>query len=245
MENSGGFLVRLDKLLANMGLGSRREVKELIKKKRVTVDENIARNGRIHVDPEQAIIKVDEALVTYQKYIYIMLNKAKGYISATRDAKEKTVIDLLPKKFRHFEPFPVGRLDKDTVGLLLLTNDGDLAHQLTSPNKEIEKTYYAKVKGKVVADDVQKFSSGVTLDDGYLTKRADLTVLKSDHLSEVEVTITEGKYHQVKRMFRAIGKEVVFLKRIRMGELILDESLPLGAYRELTEKELAYCESLK
>lgn len=237
--------MRLDRLLANMGFGSRKDVRNLLRKKHVTVNSDVERNGSIHVDPYKDIIKVNNKQVYYQKYIYIMLNKAPGYISATRNAREKTVIDLLSEDMRHFQPFPVGRLDKDTEGLLLLTNDGDLAHQITSPNKNIEKIYFAKIQGKVNEEDTQKIINGVTLDDGYVTKEAKLKVLLSDDISEVEITITEGKFHQVKRMFAAIGKKVIYLKRIQMGEIILDESLQLGEYRMLNDDELSYCKSLK
>src|SRR5690625_2965856 len=155
--------------------------------------------------------------------------------------REKTVIDLLPANIQHFKPFPVGRLDKDTEGLLLLTNDGELAHQLTSPKRGIPKTYYAKISGIVTREDIEKVRKGITLADGYFTRPADLTILGSDDQkiqSEIEITITEGKYHQVKRMFAALGKKVIYLKRIRMGELALEESLPLGSFRELTTEEL-------
>ena len=237
--------MRLDKLLANMGFGSRKDVKSMLKKKQVTVNEVIKRDGSMHVDPSSDVVVVNGEVVHYQKYIYVMLNKAPGYISATEDMREKTVIDLLPANIRHFKPFPVGRLDKDTEGLLLLTNDGELAHQLTSPKKDIEKTYYAKISETVTEVDVEKFQHGVTLDDGYHTKPAKLNIIQSGKLSEIEVTITEGKFHQVKRMFEAVGKKVVYLKRIKMGELSLDESLAIGSFRELNDAELNYCLSLK
>lgn len=237
--------MRLDKLLANMGFGSRKDVKSILKKQQVMVNEVIKRDGSIHVNPSSDEIIVNGKSVHYQKYIYVMLNKAPGYISATEDMRERTVIDLLPTNIQHFKPFPVGRLDKDTEGLLLLTNDGELAHQLTSPKKDIEKTYYAKISGIVTDKDVKKFEHGVTLDDGYVTKPAKLNVLHSGTLSEVEVTITEGKFHQVKRMFEAVDKKVVFLKRIKMGELPLDPSLAIGSFRELNDAELNYCLSLK
>ncbi|HLR40175.1 MAG TPA: pseudouridine synthase [Virgibacillus sp.] len=237
--------MRLDKLLANMGFGSRKDVKSMLKKKQVTVNEVIKRDGSMHVDPSSDVVVVNGEIVHYQKYIYLMLNKAPGYISATEDMREKTVIDLLPANIRHFKPFPVGRLDKDTEGLLLLTNDGELAHQLTSPKKDIEKTYYAKISGTVTDVDVEKFQHGVTLDDGYHTKPAKLNIIQSGKLSEIEVTITEGKFHQVKRMFEAVDKKVVYLKRTKMGELSLDESLAIGSFRELNDAELNYCLSLK
>lgn len=236
--------MRLDKLLANMGFGTRKEVKEMIKKNRVTVNDKIIKNGKHHVDPYQDYIMVNNTVVEYQKYVYVMLHKPKGYLSATEDFKDKTVIDLLEPKIQHFNPFPVGRLDKDTEGLLLLTNHGQLAHQLLSPKKEIEKTYYAEIKGRVTEQDVEAFENGLILDDGYKTKSANLTILKRGDVSEIEVTITEGKFHQVKRMFEAVGKKVVYLKRVRMGEILLDDTLALGEYRELNVEELNYCLSL-
>ncbi|MBM7597647.1 16S rRNA pseudouridine516 synthase [Virgibacillus halotolerans] len=237
--------MRLDKLLANMGFGSRKDVKALLKKKHVTVNQVVIKDGSKHVDPDKDMIQVQEEVVQYQQYIYIMLNKPPGYISATEDNREETVIDLLGKDLAHFKPFPVGRLDKDTEGLLLLTNDGELAHQLVSPKKNVEKTYYARIDGMVTEADIDKFHQGVTLEDGYQAKTAWLNILQSDVVSEIEVTITEGKYHQVKRMFEAVDKQVIYLRRIRMGELYLDETLKLGSYRELREDELAYCLSLK
>lgn len=237
--------MRLDKLLANMGYGSRKDVKALLKKKQITLNHIVIRDGSKHISPDQDIIKVQEEIVQYQKYIYIMLNKPPGYISATEDIREKTVIDLLRKDLRHFNPFPVGRLDKDTEGLLLLTNDGELAHQLVSPKKGVKKTYYARINGLVTESDVESFRKGVTLEDGYQAKPARLNILHSDAVSEIEVTITEGKYHQVKRMFESIDMQVIYLRRIRMGNLYLDEILQLGSYRELTADELSYCLSLK
>jgi|SRR5690625_3025844 len=236
--------MRLDKVLANMGVGTRKEVKEIIKKNRVTVNDQIVKNGKQHVDPYQDHITVNNFVINYRKYIYVMLHKPKGYLSATEDFKDKTVIDLLGPKLQHFEPFPVGRLDKDTEGLLLLTNHGQLAHQLLSPKKEIKKTYFAEIKGRVTEQDIEAFKKGVILDDGYKTKPAELMILKRGAFSEVEVTITEGKFHQVKRMFEAVGKKVVYLKREKMGEIHLDPILALGEYRELTEEEVNYCLSL-
>lgn len=234
--------MRLDKLLSHMGYGSRKEVKELLKKSHVMVNQKKVRNGNVHVDPETDEVLVQGELVQYREFIYLMLHKPPGYISATVDEREKTVIDLLADEWKIFSPFPVGRLDKDTEGLLLMTNDGKLAHQLLSPKKEIDKTYYAKVKGEMTTADIDAFQAGVLLDDGYKTKPATLEILTSQNgLTEVQIVITEGKFHQVKRMVRAVGKEVVYLKRLQMGELVLDPELPMGAYRELTEDELSYC----
>lgn len=227
-----------------MGYGSRKDVKGLIKSKKVLVNDVIVKDSGLKVDPLKDIVHVNGDIVSYQKYIYIMLHKPKGVVSATTDRIDKTVIDLLTEKERIFHPFPVGRLDKDTEGLLLLTNDGDLAHQLTSPKKDVNKLYFAKIDGKVSEEDVNRFNEGVILEDGYKTKPAQLIILKAGDISEVEITITEGKYHQIKRMFQAVGKEVMYLKRLQMGELQLDESLRLGEFRELFEDEIEYCKSL-
>lgn len=237
--------MRLDKLLSNMGVGSRKEVKALLKKKQVTVNGIVSKDSGEKIDPNKDEIAVNGEIIRYQQYIYLMMNKAPGYISATTDKREKTVIDLLGEDVQHFKPFPVGRLDKDTEGLLLLTNDGELAHELVSPKKDIGKTYFARINGKVTVDDIAVFREGVVLEDGYEAKPGELTILQSDAISEIELTITEGKFHQVKRMFEAVGKRVIYLKRLRMGELQLDPDLKLGAYRPLTESELAYCKSLK
>ena len=237
--------MRLDKLLSNMGVGSRKEVKALLKKKQVTVNGIVSKDSGEKIDPNKDEIAVNGEIIRYQQYIYLMMNKAPGYISATTDKREKTVIDLLGEDVQHFKPFPVGRLDKDTEGLLLLTNDGELAHELVSPKKDIGKTYFAQINGKVTVDDIAVFREGVVLEDGYEAKPGELTILQSDAISEIELTITEGKFHQVKRMFEAVGKRVIYLKRLRMGELQLDPDLKLGAYRPLTESELAYCKSLK
>ena len=173
-------------------------------------------------------VSVYGEVVEYKEFIYLMINKPAGVVSATEDTRDKTVIDLLDDDVRHFEPYPVGRLDKDTVGLLLLTNDGALTHRLLSPNKDVPKVYFAKVEGIVNETDVEAFNNGVTLDDGYHTKPGILQILKSGTISEIELTITEGKFHQVKRMFEAVGKKVVYLKRLSMGAFKLDNALAEG-----------------
>lgn len=237
--------MRLDKLLANTGYGSRKEVKALLKKRQVTVNQEPVKDGSIHVAPETDAVEVNGQSVRYQQFIYLMMNKPPGVISATEDRRERTAVDLLQKAEQRFQPFPVGRLDKDTEGLLLLTNDGKLAHQLTSPKKEVGKTYYAEIQGTVTEEDRAAFEVGVKLDDGYQTMPAELDIIESGEVSPVEITIYEGKFHQVKRMMEAVGKKVRHLKRLRMGDLHLDESLKSGGYRELTKEELAYCLSLK
>ncbi|PIC05454.1 rRNA pseudouridine synthase [Anoxybacillus flavithermus] len=232
-------MLRIDKLLANMGYGTRKEVKKLLKSGVVKVDGTIVKDAKIHVDPKTQVVTVWEEEVEYKPFIYLMMNKPKGVISATEDAVEETVVDLLEEEDRIFDPFPVGRLDKDTEGLLLLTNDGQLAHQLLSPKKHVPKTYEAIIDGEVTEGDVAAFQRGVVLDDGYETKPADLVIIRSGLRSDVRITITEGKFHQIKRMFQAVGKRVIYLKRIQMGPIPLDETLEPGEYRELTDEEIA------
>jgi len=230
--------MRLDKLLSNMGFGTRKEVKQLMKKGAVRVNTVAVKDAALHVDPLKDEVTVLGQKVVYKEFMYLMMNKPQGVLSATEDKRDQTVIDLLDEEYNIFEMFPVGRLDKDTEGFLMLTNDGKLAHNLLSPKKGVPKTYYAHIEGIVTEEDTKKFSEGVILDDGYETKPGQLSILKSADISEIELTITEGKYHQVKRMFEAVGKQVVYLKRLSMGPLSLDESLALGSYRELTEEEL-------
>lgn len=231
--------MRIDKLLANMGYGSRKEVKKLLKQGAVVVNDSVVINPGTQVDPKNDRILLYGEEVFYREFVYFMMNKPKGVLSATEDATQLTVIDLLHEEDRHFRPFPVGRLDKDTTGLLLLTNDGQLAHNLLSPKKEVKKSYFAVVDGTVDQKDVQSFFDGITLSDGYVTKPARLTIIKSGFVrSEVLVEITEGKYHQIKRMFAAQGKKVIHLQRIAMGPLHLDENLREGEYRELSDEEL-------
>lgn len=231
---------RLDKVLSNLGYGSRKEIKQAIRKGLIEVNGELVKDNGMQVDPESDRIIVNGEEIFYRKFIYLMMNKPDGVVSATVDNRDETVIDLLEVEHQVFNPFPVGRLDKDTVGLLFLTNDGELNHRLISPKWKVDKVYYAKIDKKVTEDDVNKFKKGITLDDGYLCKEAKLEILNAtDEGSEVEVTIQEGKFHQVKRMFEAVGKEVVYLKRIEFGTLKLDEDLEEGEYRELTDEELA------
>ena len=221
-----------------MGYGSRKEIKIIVKSKAVEVNGKVAKDVSMHVDSEKDDILISGEKVIYTEFIYLMMNKPPGVISATEDKKDQTVIDLLEPIDQHFQPFPVGRLDKDTEGLLLITNDGHLTHQLLSPKKHVPKLYFAEIDGMVTEEDILRFKEGVILEDGYLTKPGDLTILRSGETSEIELVITEGKFHQVKRMFEAVGKRVTYLKRLKMGSLELDSSLELGQYRPLTEKEL-------
>jgi 16S rRNA pseudouridine516 synthase len=229
--------MRIDKLLANLGYGSRKEVKKLLKDGAVTINNVIVKDAKEHVDPDKDIVTLNGETIEYKEFIYLMMNKPAGVLSATEDYAGETVIDLLEIEDQVYEPFPVGRLDKDTEGLLLITNDGQLAHRLLSPKKHVPKTYFAVIDGEVTDRDVAAFQYGVTLDDGYETKPGELKILKSGIRSDIELTITEGKFHQVKRMFEAVGKRVVYLQRISMGPLVLDETLELGEYRELTDEE--------
>ncbi|MBC1569852.1 rRNA pseudouridine synthase [Listeria sp. FSL L7-1425] len=228
--------MRLDKLLSHTGFGSRKEVKPLLKSGAVVVNGTIQKDSKTQVNPDKDQITVHGTPVVYQEFVYFMLHKPQNVVSATEDNVSETVIDLLAQEDTLTDPFPVGRLDKDTEGLLIITNDGTLAHNLLSPKKHIDKTYYAKIDGEVTAEDVEAFVTGIELDDGYTCKPARLEIITPN---EIKVTIQEGKFHQVKRMFAARGKTVSYLKRISMGNLQLDESLALGEYRPLTEAELA------
>ena len=230
--------MRIDKLLANIGYGSRKEVKGLLKSGVVKVNEVVTKDAKLQVNPDLDAVTVHGELVEYKGFIYLMMNKPPGVLSATEDNYQETVIDLLELEDSVYEPFPVGRLDKDTEGLLLITNDGKLAHQLLSPKKHVPKTYFAVIEGEVTEHDIEAFRAGVTLEDGYLTKPGELVIKKYGPTSDIELTITEGKFHQVKRMFEAVDKRVIYLKRLSMGSLQLDEDLDLGEYRELTDEEL-------
>ena len=227
-------MIRLDKLLAHSGYGSRKEVKELIRKGFVSVNEVVIKNDDYKVDETNDEVIVDGVIIDYLKYIYIMMNKPDGVISATYDSKEQIVLDLIidvPTRGL----FPVGRLDKDSEGLLLITNDGKLAHDLLSPKKHVKKVYYIEYEGTLDSDVELKFKNGITLDDGYKCLSAEIELLENNR---AYVKISEGKFHQVKRMINAVNGEVTYLKRIKFGSLELDESLQKGEYRFLSEEEL-------
>jgi len=229
--------MRLDKLIANSGFGTRNEVKKFIKKGLVTVNGQPAKSGTAHVDPDKDEVVVNGVEIDYREFVYLMMNKPQDYISATEDRTHATVLDLIDPYYHHFDLFPMGRLDKDTEGLLILTNDGKLAHQVLSPKKHVEKTYYVEVEGRVTEDDVKLFEKGLDLGD-FTSMPAQLAIIAAGEVSTAIVVIKEGKYHQVKRMFEAVGKEVCYLKRIQMGGLELDEELELGEYKELTQEDL-------
>lgn len=235
--------LRLDKYLADMGIGTRSEIKDWIRKGRVRINQEICKKPETKVDTSRDEVYFDQTRVGYKPYLYLMLHKPVGVVSATTDQVNRTVLELI-KDTQGKELFPVGRLDKDTEGLLLLTNDGDLAHRLLSPRKHVDKVYYARIEGKVTAEDQEAFLKGVPIEEDYITLPARLHILHSGDISEIELTIQEGKFHQVKRMFEAVGKKVLYLKRLSMGGLLLDPTLAPGEYRELTEEELRYLKEL-
>jgi len=231
-------VMRIDKMLSNCGVGGRKDVKSLVKFGRVTVDGKVVIKSDIKIDTDKNQICVDGETIVYKKYIYLIMNKPSGVISATSDKSEKTVIDILPEKYKKFDVFPVGRLDKNTVGLLILTNDGKFAHNTLSPKKHIWKRYFSIVSGIVSEEDIEAFFKGVALDNGEVCKSAKLEILAvRENETDVLVDIAEGKFHQIKKMFAAVGKKVLYLKRVRFGGLTLDESIAEGETRELSEKE--------
>lgn len=231
--------MRLDKFLGNHGFGTRKEVKLLVKRGAVKVNDVVVKKSDIKIVPENDTVTVYDEVVMYEPFVYIMLNKPAGYISSTKDYKDETVLELI-EGFEHYDLHPVGRLDKDTEGLLILTNDGQFSHDVLSPRKHVNKTYFARVDGYVTDDTVELFKAGITLDDGHKAMPAELQIISAGEISEIELVIQEGKFHQVKRMFKAVDMTVIYLKRIKMGGLLLDESLTPGAYRKLTLEEINF-----
>ncbi len=232
--------MRLDKFLVDCGVGSRTEVKKILKNKQVTVNGQVETSPKCQIDEKADQVAVFGQLLNHETFVYYLLNKPKGVISATEDDRHRTVLDLLDDIARNKEVFPVGRLDSDTHGLLLLTNNGQLAHAMLSPKKHVDKCYRARIEGIMNQSDVERFAAGIELKD-FTCQPAELTILSVDEASQtslVEITIREGKFHQVKRMVAACGKEVVDLQRLSMGPLLLDPDLALGDYRRLTEEEL-------
>lgn len=228
-------LVRLDKYLSDMGIASRRELKAMIKDGRLSVDMQTVTVPEYKLDPDTADVRLDGEPLRYSKYRYYMMYKPEGVVTATEDNRQGTVLDLVSPEMRRMGLFPVGRLDKDTSGLLLLTNDGDFAHRVISPKSEVEKLYYAKVEGIPDMSDVEAFKSGIVLADGTQCLPAKLELTGTD---KCYVTVMEGKYHQVKRMLASRGKPVLKLKRLSIGKLELKESLAPGEFMELDEKDL-------
>lgn len=236
---------RLDNILVNSGYGSRREVQKIIKQKRVKVNEEIINKPATHVDILKDEICVDGERVEYKEFVYLMLNKPEGFVSATYDKFERTVLELIDDEDKILDPYPIGRLDKDTVGLLLISNDGTMCHRVLSPKRHVDKKYFARVKGCLNSSHIEIFNKGVEIDGGYVCKPCDLKILNSSvEVSECEIILTEGKFHQIKRMFEAIGSEVLYLKRTKFSEIELDENLREGEYRHLTEEEINILKSV-
>lgn len=230
--------MRLDKFLVEVGIGSRTQVKQLLKKKQITVNGELATSPKIQIDEQQDSVVYQGQVLVYEQYVYYLLHKPKGVISATEDPHHQTVLDLLDDTARQKAVFPVGRLDKDTTGLLLLTNNGPLAHALLSPKKHVDKVYEARVAGVMTKEDVTRFAAGIVLAD-HTCQPAVLDILETDEASSrVRITLNEGKFHQVKRMVAACGKQVTDLKRLSMGPLTLPETLSPGQYRRMTATEL-------
>ncbi|MBP2028789.1 16S rRNA pseudouridine516 synthase [Acetoanaerobium pronyense] len=234
--------IRIDKYLSNMGIGSRKDIKKHIKMGRVKINEKIVKESNDSVNKND-IVRFDNEVIEYEEFTYIMMNKPQGVISATEDKYQNTVLDILEDRYKNRGLFPAGRLDKDTEGLLILTNNGTLAHNMLSPKKHVTKKYLVKVVGRLGESDVKAFENKIVLEDDYECMPAKLDILESDEESLAIVEIKEGKFHQVKRMFLATDKTVVYLKRISMGPISLDESLKLGEYRKLTAEELNLLEN--
>ena len=228
------MILRLDKMLAHLGYGSRKDVKRIIRKGEVLVNGEVCKDDDFKVDSDIDEVVVFDESVSYSEFVYIMLNKPSGVVSATFDNFKQTVIDLV-SEYEKQKIFPVGRLDIDTEGLLLITNDGMLCHNLLAPKSHVDKKYYVEFSGQFKQEYYDAFEKGITLDDGYVTLPGQIKLIDSN---KAEVIIHEGKFHQVKRMFLALNMEVTYLKRISFGSLVLDESLKLGEYRLLTEKEI-------
>ena len=227
--------MRLDKFFTQTGTLSRSGATKAIKTGQVKVNNIIQKKADFKIDENKDTISLNDQVIKYQKYVYIMLNKPDGVVSATEDKKQKTALDLLPEKYQKLNLFPCGRLDKDTLGLMLLTNDGQTAHNLLSPKKHIKKTYFYRCIEPLSLKNKHKIELGITLKDGYTTKPCCIKLIDE---TSGEITLTEGKYHEIKRLFGAVGNKIIFLERISFGTLILDKSLARGTYRELNEEEL-------
>lgn len=233
-------LIRLDKFLSNSGYGTRSEIKALINKGKVSIDKIIIKDPAFKVDENISGIEINGKAVTYNKYVYIMLNKPANVVSAVTDKEHKTVIDLV-EEYKQRDIFPVGRLDKDTTGLLILTNNGDFSHNTLSPKKHIDKTYYFECEGILDPTAVDKIKNGIIIDKNYKCKPALLNILKyKDNVTYGEIVISEGKFHQVKKMIACVGGKITRLKRIKFGEITLDEKLKEGEYRPLNNKEMEF-----
>ena len=230
-------MLRLDKFLSDATAYSRKDVRTLVKRKAVLVNGLAAKASDMKIDETRDTVCVNGETVVYREFIYLMLNKPQGYLSATEDERDPVVVDLIPEELKHFAPFPVGRLDKDTEGLLLLTNDGQFDHELMSPRKNLNKRYYAELDAPATREDIELFASGMEFKE--FTAKPALLEIDPDDPRKVHVEISEGKFHQVKRMCERAGKNVLFLKRVAIGKLQLDPALACGQVRELTPEELA------
>lgn len=235
--------IRLDKFLADAGVGTRSQVKDIVKKGRVSVNSVVVKKSDIKIDSEKDLVELDGKSLIYEEYEYFMLHKPAGVVSATKDKTDKTVVELITENKRR-DLFPVGRLDKDTEGLLIITNDGVLANNLLAPGKHVNKTYFARINGAVNEETIELFAKGIDIGDETPTLPAKLKLLNrtykdNNDVSEIEITIVEGRYHQIKRMFKAVGMEVIYLKRMSMGPIALDSKLPCGSYRRLTDEEIS------
>lgn len=233
--------IRLDKYLADAQLGTRSAVRQLLKKGLITVNGEIIKKPEFKIDPACDRVCFDTQEISPEHEVYYMLNKPSGVVSATRDNHDRTVLDLFEQQDRRPDLSPVGRLDKDTVGLLLITNDGALSHRLLSPRRHVDKTYFVRVNGVITEQMTEAFAAGLDIGDEKPTLPARLERLSEN---EAAVTIHEGRFHQIKRMFHAAGCEVIYLKRLSMGSLLLDESLPEGSYRKLTPEEIRQLKEL-
>ncbi len=236
---------RIDKILASQGTLSRRDVKDIIKKGRVTLNGTVLKDSGAKVDLNVDVVAVDGEIVTLKKHIYIMMNKPQGVVSASDSETDKTVVDLVPPELYRKGLFPAGRLDKDTTGFVLITDDGDFAHKILSPKNHIFKTYLARLDHTLSSDDIKLLESGITLGDGTTLKEAKLEIIEQGDNPLIKIMICEGKYHQVKRMFAAAGNKVISLHREKMGNLTLDSSLKAGECREITAEELEKIQNSK
>lgn len=232
-------LERLDKLLAQQGLLSRSEIKKAILKGRVTVNGAVEKSYSCKIDTDNDAVTLDSKEISFQKYVYLMMNKPAGVVCATEDKRERTVIDIIPQKYKRKGLFPVGRLDKDTEGLLIITNDGEFAHRVTSPNKKVYKTYHAVIDSSINEEDIKAFEQGIVFKDGTVCQKAYLKSVESSENYTVEVKICEGMFHQVKKMLLVRGKRVLYLKRIGIGELFLDVNLAKSEVKRLSNSDIS------
>ncbi len=227
--------MRIDKILTTVGAASRSDAAKAAKRGEITVNGAVVRRSDIHIDPERDTLTYRGERIIYKEFVYLLLNKPEGYVSATDDPREKTVLDLVPEKYAKLGLFPCGRLDKNTLGLVILTNDGEGAHRVLSPKHHVDKRYRFECESPVSEEDSLRLQNGITLDDGYVTKDARLE-LDLGRQSGI-ITLTEGKYHQIKRMFAAIDNKITYLERISFGGIVLDPALDRGEWRELTPEE--------